>query len=69
VAVPEGRAETHVRRFPAFTQSLSEMADWLRHCGITTVAMESTGVYWLPVYQQLEQAGFEVLLVDARGVK
>lgn len=69
VAVPEGRDEPNVRHFSAFTEGLSEMAEWLRHCGITTVAMESTGVYWLPVYQMLEQAGFEVLLVDARGIK
>jgi transposase len=69
VAVPPGRDQTNVRHFSAYTEGLLEMAQWLHQCGVTTVAMESTGVYWLPVYQQLEQAGFEVLLVDARGVK
>jgi transposase len=69
VAVPLGRDETNVRHFSAYTEGLIEMAKWLHQCGVSTVAMESTGVYWLPVYQHLEAAGFEVLLVDARGVK
>ena len=58
VAVPPGRTEPNVRHFSAYTEGLAEMAQWLRHCRVTTVAMESTGVYWLPVYQQLEQVGF-----------
>jgi transposase len=69
VAVPVGRDDPNVRHFSAFTEGLAEMAQWLRRCGVTTVAMESTGVYWLPVYRKLEREGFEVLLVDARGIK
>jgi transposase len=69
VAVPVGRDKSNVRHFSAYTDGLTEMAEWLRDCGITTVAMESTGVYWLPVYQKLEREGFEVLLVDARGIR
>jgi transposase len=69
VAVPEGRAEVSVRSFGADTAQLDELAQWLKDCGITTVAMESTGVYWVSLYQKLEEAGFEVLLVDAHQVK
>lgn len=69
VAVGEDRAEEPIRRFGAFTIDINEMADWLKHCGITTVAMESTGVYWIPVYDVLERKGFEVLLVNARDIK
>jgi transposase len=69
VCVPPNRDETQVRRFSAYTEGLQEMTQWLERCGVRTVAMESTGVYWLPVYQKLEQAGLEVLLVDARSVK
>jgi len=69
VAVPEGRDRQAVRRFPTFTADLEQMANWLCQCRITTIAMESTGVYWIPVAQVLEQRGFEVLLVDAREIK
>ena len=69
VAVPEDRAENHVRRFGCFTPDLVELADWLADCGIKTVAMEATGIYWIPVYQILERHGFEVVLVNARHVK
>jgi transposase len=69
VAVPEGRAEPPVRSFGAYTAQLDELVQWLQSCGIKTVAMESTGVYWIALYQKLEAAGFEVLLVDARQVK
>src|SRR5271157_3589284 len=69
VAVPEDRAEESVRSFGAFTAQLDELVQWLKDCGIKTVAMESTGVYWIPLYQKLEEAGFEVLLVDARQAK
>ena len=69
VAVPEGRAEPPVRSFGAYTAQLDELVQWLKACGIRTVAMESTGVYWLALYQKLEEAGLEVLLVDARQVK
>src|SRR6266481_5227477 len=69
VAVPEGRAEVSVRSFGAYTAQLDELVQWLKDCRIKTVAMESTGVYWIPLFQKLEEAGFEVLLVDARQAK
>jgi transposase len=69
VAVPEGCAEGCVREFQSFTADLNELANWLELCGITTIAMESTGVYWIPLFELLESRGFEVLLVDARHVK
>jgi transposase len=59
----------HVRRFGAFTADLHAIAAWLRQCQVTTVAMESTGVYWIPLYDFLEHDGFQVLLVDARQVQ
>lgn len=69
VAVPEGRDELAVREFGTFTTDLEALADWLTKCGVTTVAMESTGVYWIPLFELLERRGFEVKLVDARRVK
>ncbi|MBN9228014.1 MULTISPECIES: IS110 family transposase [Legionella] len=69
VAVPESCADVYVREFQSFTTDLYELADWLEACGIVTVAMESTGVYWIPLFELLESRGFEVLLVDARHVK
>jgi transposase len=69
VAVPEGSDKVSVRQFSAFTSDLHDIADWLKRCGVTTVAMESTGVYWIPLFELLEQRGFEVKLVDARHVK
>ncbi|MGH8647919.1 MAG: IS110 family transposase [Burkholderiales bacterium] len=69
VAVPADRTDQPVREFAAFTGDLYRMADWLKACGIETVAMESTGVYWIPVFQVLEERGFEVKLVDARQLK
>src|SRR5215207_4772319 len=69
VAVPEGRDSVSVREFATFTADLHQLADWLQQCGIDTVVMESTGVYWIPVFELLEQRDFEVLLVDARKVK
>jgi transposase len=68
-AVPPGRTENPVRAFGTFTQDLEQMADWLKACGVTTVAMESTGVYWIPAFQILERRGFKVCLVNARHVK
>jgi transposase len=65
VAVPEGRDTVSVREFATFTADLHRLADWLTQCGVDTVVMESTGVYWIPVFELLEQRGFEVLLVDA----
>ena len=69
VAVPEGRDAVSVRQFGTFTADLLAIADWLTQCGVTTVAMESTGVYWIPLFEVLEARGFEVKLVDARHVK
>lgn len=65
VAVPPGRdPECEVRCFETFTADLQAIADWLTRCGVDTVAMESTGVYWIPLYELLEQRGFEVLLIN-----
>ena len=69
VAIPQGRDEQSVRRFGTFTSDLEAMADWLEKCGITSVAMEATGVYWIPLFQLLERRGFKVLLVNARQIK
>jgi len=69
VAVPANRAAENVRSFPTFTQDLYALADWLHQCGVKTVAMESTGVYWIPLFQILEDRGLEVCLVNARHVK
>jgi len=69
VAVPDDRDDQPVREFAAFTADLYRMADWLRECSIDTVVMESTGVYWIPVFQVLEERGFNVKLVDARQLK
>jgi transposase len=69
VAVPEDRAEQSIRKFGCYTADIEGMAKWLKECGIKTVAMESTGVYWIPVFQILEANGFEVLLVNARHIK
>lgn len=69
VAVPPDRDENPVRVFSTFTEDLEAMAKWLVSCGITTVAMESTGVYWIPPYDVLEQHGIKPCLVDARGMK
>ena len=69
VAVPVDRAAENVRSFPTFTQDLYALADWLAECGVKTVAMESTGVYWIPLFQILEDRGLEVCLVNARHVK
>src|SRR5690606_22861791 len=65
VAVPADRTDHPVRSFGTFTSQLQQLADWLADCGIRTVAMESTGVYWIPLYELLEERGFEVLLVNA----
>ena len=69
VAVPEDRDEPSVRCFSCFTADLHALADWLALCGVETVAMESTGVYWIPLFQILEARGFAVKLVNARHVK
>ena len=69
VAVPTECNQEPVRRFGAFSDDLRAIADWLKACGITTVAMESTGVYWIALFELLETQGFEVKLVDARAVR
>lgn len=69
VCVPEGREPQCVRKFGSYTADLQKMADWLKKCGVNSVVMESTGVYWIPVFQILESQGFEVKLVNARHVK
>ena len=58
-----------IRAFGTFTQDLHDLAGWFKACGVTSVAMESTGVYWIPAYEILEQQGFEVVLVNARYAK
>jgi transposase len=69
VAVPEGRDSETVKEFKSFTADLHELANWLEHCGIKTVAMESTGIYWIPLFEILEARGFEVRLVNPRHLK
>ena len=69
VSVPPECDGQPVREFRCFTGDLYALADWLEHCGITTVAMESTGVYWIPLFQILEARGLEVCLVNARFIK
>lgn len=69
VAVPADRCEKPVRCFATFTQDVHALADWLKSCHIRTVAMESTGVYWIPVFQILSDRGLDVCLVNARHVK
>ena len=69
VAVPEGRSTATVRSFGCTTSELREMAAWLESCGVDTVAMEATGVYWVPVYEVLEDAGIEAFLFDGRQTR
>jgi transposase len=65
----DSKLPTGVRKFGANTGDLEALAAWLKDCGVTTVAMESTGVYWIPLYDLLASQGFEVLLVDPRQTK
>jgi transposase len=69
VAVPPDRDPTAVRSFPTFTADLYRLADWLTACCVTHVAMEATGVYWIPIFEILDARGFQVILVNARHVK
>ena len=69
VAVPPDRDPTPVQSFTTFTSDLLRLAEWLTACRVTSVAMEATGVYWIPVYEILEARGFAVLLVNARHLK
>jgi transposase len=67
--VPAGATPKNVRSFGTFTADLGALADWFKECGVTSVAMEATGVYWIPVFQILEERGFAVILVNARQTK
>jgi hypothetical protein len=69
IAIPEDLSNKSVRRFETFTDDLHVAAKWLKECGIESIAMESTGVYWIPVFQILDTYGFDVILVNARHVK
>ncbi len=69
VAVPPGRDGNPVRIFATFTEDLHGLTDWLVHCRITTAVMESTGVYWIPLFEILEQRGIRPCLVNARHMK
>lgn len=68
-AVNPDCADMPIRSFGTFTHDLHDLAVWFRSCGVTSVAMESTGVYWIPAFEILEQHGFEVILVNARYAK
>ena len=69
VAVPPDRDTQDVRVFPTFTADLRRLSDWLKSCKVDTVAMEATGVFWIPLYEILEERGFRVFLVNARHLK
>lgn len=69
VSVPPDRDQEPVREFGSWTADLHRMARWLKSCGIDTIAIQSTGVYWIPVHDVLEKEGLEVYLVNARGTK
>jgi transposase len=69
VAVDPARDDEPVRRFLSFTDELEEMARWLKACAVRVVAMEATGVYWIPVYEVLDRAGLEVHLVNPKATK
>lgn len=69
VAVPGDRDDQPVREFLSFTADLERLVQWLHQCRVTAVAMESTGVYWIPLFEMLDAAGFEVHLVNARHVR
>src|SRR3954447_18257921 len=68
-AVDPGCDAEPVRSFGTFTGDLHRLADWFAECGIRTVVMESTGVYWIPIFEILEQRGFQVMVVNARDAK
>lgn len=69
VCVPESSCEENIRKFGTYTSDLKKIADWLYECGVTTVAMESTGVYWIALYEVLESRDFEVNLCNAKHAK
>ena len=67
--VPAKSSRTPVRKFGTFTADLEAMAEWFKECGVTTVAMEATGVYWIPLFQILEREGLAAILANARQIK
>src|SRR4051812_20864677 len=69
VAVRSDKAIEPVRTFQSFTTDLHDMAKWLKSCDVSSIAMESTGIYWVPAFEILESYGFEVFLVNAREAK
>jgi len=69
ICIAKNSSEQEVRSFPTFTADLKQMIHWLKKSGVKSVAMESTGVYWIVPYEMLEEAGFEVLLVNAHFFK
>ena len=69
VCVPAGRDGENNRRFGSFTRDINEISEWLKACSIDTVAMEATGIYWIPVFFKLQKDGFDVQLCNAREVK
>jgi transposase len=68
VSVPEDRCDKPVRKFATFTADLKALVDWLVECRITTVAIEATGVYWVPLYEMLEERGLNPKLIDSRSI-
>src|ERR1700716_2772397 len=66
---PDGQLPAGVRKFGTNTGDLEAIAAWLKDCGVQTIAMESTGVYWIPLFELLESQGFDVILVDPRQTK
>jgi hypothetical protein len=68
VSVPEDLCDEPIRTFGTFTSDLHALADWLAGCGITTVAIEATGVYWIPLYEILEERGLHPRLIDSRSI-
>jgi transposase len=69
VAVPTALTDEPVQTFQAFTADIQRMADWLKNVGVETVVMESTGVYWVPVFEVLESAGLDVMVANARETR
>ncbi len=69
ICVPKSCSERNIRQFGTYTSDLKDIADWLSECGTTTVIMESTGVYWIPLYEVLEARGFEVNICNAKHAK
>jgi len=69
VCVPSERDGDNNRRFGSFTRDLTQISEWLKACDIDTVAMEATGIYWIPLFFKLKESGIDVILVNAHEVK